>query len=442
MVSKVSFGAGVIGGALAVGVGSHFVNNNRIVDLQEQQVNLTNIFAGKGFTLDGKLKIVQADYAKLEAAFEKYRSDVSKTLIEYAAQTRSTEDMQRQSEQAIKDWIGKVSEKTENNSSMVGKLESGVNSLSGRVDNIKTDEQIRMAVAAKVIPSVVSIKDNNSSKIMTGFLVENDKGELAVFTAGHLWESKEEFLNNELEVKFRQGIELIGNPRKMPNGAIPWSGYNDRDCAIIRLPKNLQDFLKKHGVEGLPILSPRIVPAEGSDLIAIGSPKGRDWSVTTGVFSRPQFYPWLGRMRRDYQTDTAINPGNSGGPILNTNGEVVANASWIVGAEVILVKDDGKTLKGVRGESVGNIGINNLVGNSDMVRAALSWEFRPKNVTDDDINHMLEQDVFDHPETLDLPASAASALGNNLFGSGLLLDLYNLSRRDGYVFNPALTNKK
>jgi 2-alkenal reductase len=64
----------------------------------------------------------------------------------------------------------------------------------------------------------------------------------------------------------------------------------------------------------------------GQSVMAIGSPFGQDFTLTTGIvsaldrslnaennFSIPEVI----------QTDAAINPGNSGGPLLNMNGEVI-----------------------------------------------------------------------------------------------------------------------
>jgi S1-C subfamily serine protease len=64
----------------------------------------------------------------------------------------------------------------------------------------------------------------------------------------------------------------------------------------------------------------------GQSVLAIGSPFGERWTLTTGVISG------LNRLIQGLngysiagaiQTDAAINPGNSGGPLLNMNGEVV-----------------------------------------------------------------------------------------------------------------------
>lgn len=64
----------------------------------------------------------------------------------------------------------------------------------------------------------------------------------------------------------------------------------------------------------------------GQDVLAIGSPFGQDFTLTTGIVSA------VGRSLRGnnqfsipglIQTDAAINPGNSGGPLLDRGGHVI-----------------------------------------------------------------------------------------------------------------------
>ncbi|MBL8156943.1 MAG: trypsin-like peptidase domain-containing protein [Anaerolineae bacterium] len=71
----------------------------------------------------------------------------------------------------------------------------------------------------------------------------------------------------------------------------------------------------------------------GQTVLAIGSPFGQDWTLTTGIVSG------LNRVisgLTDFsiggviQTDAAINPGNSGGPLLNLDGQVVGVNSQIL----------------------------------------------------------------------------------------------------------------
>ncbi len=71
----------------------------------------------------------------------------------------------------------------------------------------------------------------------------------------------------------------------------------------------------------------------GQTVLAIGSPFGQRWTLTSGIISAldrtiqglTQFS--VGGV---IQTDASINPGNSGGPLINLNGEVVGVNSQII----------------------------------------------------------------------------------------------------------------
>lgn len=74
----------------------------------------------------------------------------------------------------------------------------------------------------------------------------------------------------------------------------------------------------------------------GEWVVAIGSPRGFDWTVTAGIISA-KHRTGIGALGpagyEDFiQTDAAINPGNSGGPLINLNGEVVGINSLIISA--------------------------------------------------------------------------------------------------------------
>ncbi len=64
----------------------------------------------------------------------------------------------------------------------------------------------------------------------------------------------------------------------------------------------------------------------GQEVVAMGSPFGEPWTLTTGVISAlNRSIDSLGQYQIGsvIQTDAAINPGNSGGPLINMNGEVI-----------------------------------------------------------------------------------------------------------------------
>lgn len=70
----------------------------------------------------------------------------------------------------------------------------------------------------------------------------------------------------------------------------------------------------------------------GQLVVAIGSPFGQLWTMTTGIISAlDRTIPGLGGFSIGgvIQTDAAINPGNSGGPLLNMDGQVIGVNSQI-----------------------------------------------------------------------------------------------------------------
>jgi len=70
----------------------------------------------------------------------------------------------------------------------------------------------------------------------------------------------------------------------------------------------------------------------GESVVALGSPFGQPWTLTTGVVSAlDRDIQSLGQFQIGsvIQTDAAINPGNSGGPLVNMNGEVIGVNSQI-----------------------------------------------------------------------------------------------------------------
>jgi serine protease Do len=69
----------------------------------------------------------------------------------------------------------------------------------------------------------------------------------------------------------------------------------------------------------------------GQEVIAIGSPLGLSFSVTTGVISA--LSRDIGDNYNTTQSDAAINPGNSGGPMFNLKGQ-------LIGVNVFMISDN------------------------------------------------------------------------------------------------------
>lgn len=76
------------------------------------------------------------------------------------------------------------------------------------------------------------------------------------------------------------------------------------------------------------------LPAVGDDVIAIGHPRGQDWSLTEGNVSqlREEMYDPFDRKSAVWiQTDAAINPGNSGGPLFDLYGRLLGVVTSYLG---------------------------------------------------------------------------------------------------------------
>lgn len=109
------------------------------------------------------------------------------------------------------------------------------------------------------------------------------------------------------------------------------SDRRELDAEVIGTDERSDVALLKIEGKDLPVL--KIGDPEklkvGEWVLAIGSPFGFEYSVTSGIVSakaralpNESYVPFI-------QTDVAINPGNSGGPLLNMKGEVIGINSQI-----------------------------------------------------------------------------------------------------------------
>jgi len=103
----------------------------------------------------------------------------------------------------------------------------------------------------------------------------------------------------------------------------------DSDLAVLRVDLPQSDLAELRPVTFGDSNALQI----GQTVLAIGSPFGQRWTLTSGIISA------LERSIQGLtnfsiggviQTDAAINPGNSGGPLLNLDGEVIGVNSQIV----------------------------------------------------------------------------------------------------------------
>ncbi|HEX6591192.1 MAG TPA: DegQ family serine endoprotease [Moraxellaceae bacterium] len=109
------------------------------------------------------------------------------------------------------------------------------------------------------------------------------------------------------------------------------SDRRELDAEVIGTDERSDVALLKIDAKDLPALAignPDNLKV-GEWVLAIGSPFGFEYSVTSGIVSakaralpNEAYVPFI-------QTDVAINPGNSGGPLLNLKGEVIGINSQI-----------------------------------------------------------------------------------------------------------------
>ncbi|GAA2823904.1 hypothetical protein GCM10010441_55420 [Kitasatospora paracochleata] len=173
-------------------------------------------------------------------------------------------------------------------------------------------------IAAKALPSTVTIKAQGSSESGTGTgFVFDTEGH--ILTNNHVVAPAAD--GGKLTVKFSDGssynASVIGRAQ----------GY---DVAVIKLDNPPKDKLNP-----LPLGDSDKV-AIGDATIAIGAPYGLEGTVTTGIISakdRPvasgDETSAVASYMNALQTDASINPGNSGGPLLNGSGEVIGINSAI-----------------------------------------------------------------------------------------------------------------
>ncbi len=184
--------------------------------------------------------------------------------------------------------------------------------------NVKRDPGTIAGVAAKALPSTVTIEAESSSGeggTGTGFVFD---------TQGHIVTNNHVVADavdgGKLSVTFPNGkkyqAEVVGNAQ----------GY---DVAVIKLanaPSDLKPLTLGNSDD----------VAVGDSTIAIGAPFGLSNTVTTGIISaknRPVASSDGTGSQASYmsalQTDASINPGNSGGPLLDAQGNVIGINSAI-----------------------------------------------------------------------------------------------------------------
>ncbi|WP_082608860.1 S1C family serine protease [Oerskovia sp. Root918] len=169
------------------------------------------------------------------------------------------------------------------------------------------------AIAATVLPSVVSLQVEGADGISTGsgFVIREDG---YILTNNHVVAGGAD--GGKVTVLFADGSErpatIVGRTA-------------DYDLAVVKVDEA--------GLVPL-VLGDSDAVVVGDPVVAIGAPLGLNGTVTTGIVSALNRPVAAGDSAETafinaIQTDAAINPGNSGGPLVNGAGEVVGVNSAI-----------------------------------------------------------------------------------------------------------------
>ena len=179
---------------------------------------------------------------------------------------------------------------------------------------VEAHEKVLTDIYDEIVPSVVEIR-------ATGNVAEG-RG------SGFIWDDHTHIVTNHHVVNGADEITVV-----FENGAQFEAGIigsdPDSDLAVLGLVNN--------NVMTAPPSTPlgdssKVRP--GHVAVAIGSPFGQEFTITSGIISAIGRTIQSGNSQfsipRVIQTDAPINPGNSGGPLLNRTGEVIGVNTQII----------------------------------------------------------------------------------------------------------------
>ena len=188
--------------------------------------------------------------------------------------------------------------------------------------NLSELERSTVELFEKASPSVVHI---------TTLSVQHDLFRLNVFEipqgtgSGFAWDPQGHIVTNYHVVQNADSARVT-----LPDQSVYAAqlvGLSPRhDLAVLRIPGAAAKL------KPLPLGTSHDLSV-GQQVIAIGSPFGLDYTLSTGVISGlGREIPGAGGLpiRGAIQTDAAINPGNSGGPLLDSSGRLIGVNTSII----------------------------------------------------------------------------------------------------------------
>ena len=206
------------------------------------------------------------------------------------------------------------------NSKQIMTSSNAVSDSSTSIVNISDYSNTSIAVAEKVLPSVVGITvtyqinsifggSATSDGAGSGIIISEDG---YILTNNHVI-SSESSSYFAIEEATSIKINLYGSDETYEATVIGTDTYTD--LAVLKIDKT--------GLTPATIGNSDNVKV-GEFVMAIGNPLGMEYSVTSGIVSAVnREVESEGTVYYAIQTDAAINSGNSGGALVNANGEVI-----------------------------------------------------------------------------------------------------------------------
>ena len=216
-----------------------------------------------------------------------------KQEINYNLLNQKLNEIQADTQVKINDLVESVSETNEFINTELG-------SISDEISSIKATTSADFSgIVETAIKSVVTIKTSAGYQ-GSGFIISGDG---YVVTNAHVLADDSGYLASSITVitydQAKRDAEFIG-----------YDGLFD--VALLKIPGNYPT-LELADSDKVQI---------GEKVIAIGNPRGLEFSVSEGIVSAVN-REGTNEIGAYIQTDAALNPGNSGGPLINKEGKVI-----------------------------------------------------------------------------------------------------------------------
>ena len=203
------------------------------------------------------------------------------------------------------------------------------------MDIVAAREQVLSRIYEESLPSVVYVRvvhrlDEGDTQFGRDFFRGIPRQPFDEYQhgagSGFVWDEDGHILTNWHVVEGSDSVSVVFHDGE-EYGAEFLGGDPDSDLAILKIDPTLRELkpLPRGDLDGLRV---------GQMALAIGSPFGQDFTLTSGIVSA------LGRTIRSgsgpysiplvVQTDAPINPGNSGGPLLDRHGQVIGINTQII----------------------------------------------------------------------------------------------------------------